>query len=278
MAGRRYEGSNLEDALQKAAADLGVDTHRLDYHVVVEKRGFLGGIKRIVIQAEIAEIAEISERIETPAAATTASPELPTPAPGAAARPARSRRSRNDDGRRDRGSRTERSDRKTPRHREPVEIPPQGDESEGAGKVRGWCEELFSLAGLDLSVRTEENDEQIEVRLYGEDSERLTARDGELLDSLQVLANKSLSGISVTKQIEFDSSGFKEQRIERLEARARELADFVRAEGGEQLLPSMTPIERRIVHLALQDDADVTTESRGDGFYKRIAIIPRADA
>ena len=37
----------------------------------------------------------------------------------------------------------------------------------------------------------------------------------------------------------------------------------------------MTPIERRIVHLALQEDADVTTESRGEGFYKRVAIIVR---
>jgi spoIIIJ-associated protein len=40
----------------------------------------------------------------------------------------------------------------------------------------------------------------------------------------------------------------------------------------------MSPIERRIVHLALQDDQDVTTESRGDGFYKRVAIIPRPAA
>ena len=40
----------------------------------------------------------------------------------------------------------------------------------------------------------------------------------------------------------------------------------------------MRPIERRIVHLALQDDADVTTESRGDGFYKRVAIMLRERA
>jgi spoIIIJ-associated protein len=49
----------------------------------------------------------------------------------------------------------------------------------------------------------------------------------------------------------------------------------VRRERREQLLPAMSPIERRIVHLALQDDRDVTTESRGEGFYKRVAIILR---
>ena len=38
----------------------------------------------------------------------------------------------------------------------------------------------------------------------------------------------------------------------------------------------MSPIERRIVHLTLQDDEQVTTESRGDGFYKRVAIKLRA--
>jgi hypothetical protein len=40
----------------------------------------------------------------------------------------------------------------------------------------------------------------------------------------------------------------------------------------------MTPIERRIVHIALRDDAEVTTESRGDGFYKRVAILLRSEA
>jgi len=62
------------------------------------------------------------------------------------------------------------------------------------------------------------------------------------------------------------------ESVEELGERARETAERVRRDGREQLLPAMSPIERRIIHLALQDDAQVTTESRGDGFFKRVAI------
>jgi spoIIIJ-associated protein len=106
----------------------------------------------------------------------------------------------------------------------------------------------------------------------------MTEEHGEALDALQVLANKALIGRKTEKDIELDCDQFKSHRNEDLAQRAREAADRVRSEGREQLLPAMTPIERRIVHLALQDDADVTTESRGEGFYKRVAIVRRAAA
>src|SRR2546428_4594975 len=50
---QRFEGKNLEDALSNAAQTLGVERYQLTYHVLMEKRGFLGGMKRIVIEAEI---------------------------------------------------------------------------------------------------------------------------------------------------------------------------------------------------------------------------------
>ena len=155
------------------------------------------------------------------------------------------------------------------------EIPEQGPESEQAGLVRAWCARVVELAKLQLEIRTEENETQIIVRLFGGDARLLTEHHGELLDAIQVLSNKSLVGRKVEKEIELNCEAFKERRTEQLAEKARELADQVRANGREQLLPAMTPIERRIVHLTLQEDAEVTTESRGDGFYKRVAIMPR---
>jgi spoIIIJ-associated protein len=155
------------------------------------------------------------------------------------------------------------------------EIPEQGEESQGALVVHGWCEQVLSLAKLSVVVRTSENEEEIQVRLYGPDASLFIDKGGELLDAVQVLANKALVGTKVDKDIELDCEEFKARRVTELGERAREMADRVRTEGQEQLLPPMTPIERRIIHLALQDDADVTTESRGEGFYKRVAVIRR---
>ena len=137
--------------------------------------------------------------------------------------------------------------------------------------------DLYLTEKLDGSEFTED-DERIHVRLYGPDAPRFTDKGGELLDALQVLANKALIGRKTEKDIELDCDGFKSRRHDDLEQRARDAAERVRSDGREQLLPAMTPIERRIVHLALQDDADVTTESRGEGFYKRVAIVRRAAA
>jgi len=156
-----------------------------------------------------------------------------------------------------------------------AEAPEQGEESEAAKSVRDWCEQVLALAKLNAVVRTEENETQIVVKLYGGETRRFTERHGELLDAVQVLANKALVGRKTEKDIELDCESFKERRVSDLEERARALADRVRADGREQLLPAMSPIERRIVHLALQDDDAVTTESRGEGFYKRVAVIPR---
>jgi predicted RNA-binding protein Jag len=294
---QRFEGHNLEEALDQAATSFGVARHQLAHRIILEKRGFLGGIKRVVIEADVNDNPVAPEPVvEAPAPVDDAAPVVPAATPPSAA-PARERgprgggRGRGGGGRERGGRRDEERGGRGGRlrHRESdvrpgdfshfaTDIPEQGMESEAAATARSWCEEVLDLAKLNVTIRSSENDEHITLRLYGPDSSRFVEQAGELLDAVQVLANKALVGRKIEKEIELDCEEFKERRVTDLQARAHELADRVRENGREQLLPAMTPIERRIVHLALQDDAVVTTESRGDGFYKRVAIIPRADA
>ncbi|MDP9190425.1 MAG: Jag N-terminal domain-containing protein [Acidobacteriota bacterium] len=287
----RFEGRSLEEALQSATETLGVERWQLTYHVLLEKRGFLGGVKRIVLEADINTSAPAPAA--APAAAGPAAPHESSP-PRRAARAERSSgggrgergggggRGRDGGGGRRGGGRgrgRSESDFQTGDFETFLgDVPEQGPESDGARAVREWCATALALAKLSMVARTEENETQIVVRLYGSDAKLLIDRHGELLDAVQVLANKALVGRSIEKDIELDCEDFKARRSEDLEQRAREIADRVRRAGREELLPAMTPIERRIVHIALRDDADVTTESRGDGFYKRVAILLRSEA
>lgn len=268
----RFEGRNLDEVLEQAAGSLGVKRHALTYHVVLEKRGFLGGIKRIVVEAEI------NPAVGQEHAAETGAPIVPGGLDYAPGPRGDGRREGPGQGGRQRGSGPKEPRRDRPRAQrsaEAEEIPSQEQESDSARAIREWCQRLLDLADLAMETRSSESEEKVVIRLYGSDRERLLDRDGELLDSIQTIVTKILSARQLDKRVEVDCADFRGQRSQELEQKARAVADQVRADGEEQMLPAMNPMERRIVHVTLQNDAEVETESRGEGFYKRVAIIPR---
>jgi predicted RNA-binding protein Jag len=270
----QFEGRTVEEALDAAATRFGVERFQIRYHVLTEKRGFLGGIKKVVIEAEVSDPTASAPVLETPA-------EFGWNSPSRAGSDGARRRQGGGRGRRPRERRPERERELTPLVDGPPVViepaPEQGEESPKAAAARLWVEELCRKAGLELEIRSTESEERVTLHLYGAATVELVSKNGELIDAIQVLANKALAGRVVEKQIELEAGSFKERRVEELQAKARKLADKVRSEGREIVLPAMSPVERRIVHLALHDDADVTTESRGEGFYKRVAIVNRPD-
>ena len=64
-----------------------------------------------------------------------------------------------------------------------------------------------------------------------------------------------------------------EESLEELALRSAEEAKRTRR---PQLLPPLSPAERRLIHLALAEDPEIETESEGDGFLKRVAVRPKA--
>lgn len=284
---QRFEGKNLDEALEAAGSALGVERYQLTYRVLTEKRGFLGGVKRVVVEAEVNESAPpVHEQTSFQVAAAPARQRRDggesRARGGRGGRGERERggrrghdRQSGDRGGRSRGFRPD--DRPTVEVLSaPIEAPEQGEQSAFARDVTSWFEEIFRLSHLEIVPRSTETADVVNVQLYGRDARKLMERNGELLDAIQVIANKSFGRREGAKSIECDTASYKELRTADLEERARRIAEQVRRDGREQTLPAMSPIERRIVHLALSDDAEVTTESRGDGFFKRVAIVPRA--
>lgn len=71
-----------------------------------------------------------------------------------------------------------------------------------------------------------------------------------------------------------DVNGYRFHELEELKAEAKNIAKRVRLYRAEIALKPMSPFERRIVHVALAEYPDITTQSIGDGDARRIVIKP----
>jgi spoIIIJ-associated protein len=114
------------------------------------------------------------------------------------------------------------------------------------------------------------------LNIYGGDVADLIGRRGENLRSLQFVL-----GLMLNKQlrrhtrVNVDADGYRARREELLTGMAERFAARVRSTGQPMQLEAMPPNERRIVHMALSEDPDVTTESVGEGDARRVVIRPR---
>lgn len=126
---------------------------------------------------------------------------------------------------------------------------------------------------LDLSVTCEWTDEGCVINLSGEDSHYALTENGELLDAFEVLLFQ-LYGRDLDREHRFivDAEGFRATRKAELHAMARFAAEQVRKNGRPFTFGVLNSTERRIIHLTLQKEADLFTESVGDGRERRLQV------
>ncbi len=130
--------------------------------------------------------------------------------------------------------------------------------------------------GLDIRASARDDQDTIQVDLAGVDRDYLLSRKGEGLGALQYLLNRIIYRGRKGKKIQVDCGGFRKLHEEEIVEIAVRTAEKVKACGEESLLSPLNPYERRLVHLALAEIGGVETRSVGDGFLKRIAILPAA--
>lgn len=123
----------------------------------------------------------------------------------------------------------------------------------------------------------DETEEQpLMLNVEGDDLGMLIGHKGETLASLQyitrVIAAKRL-GKSVNVVVDVEK--YKERREEQLRRLAKRLADQAVQQGRTMSLEPMPANERRVIHLALRDRTDVTTESVGEGRARKVTIVPK---
>ena len=292
-------GRTVEDALDAALDELGVDEHDVEYEVLVRPRGGLlgrfGGDARI--RARVKPISrekpgearrrprrqrssdrrprqrtENAERDEAePSVGAAGSGRGPGTGAsrGAGARPRR--RSRRRGGRRGRNVQDEREQGATVDDQ--PEMPVDDQIELAVDFTRGLIDAFGAKA--DVTSRFEDEDTVL-VDVTGDDLGLLVGPRGVTLAAIEELVRtvvqRHTGGHGV--RVHVDVGGYRAKRREALSEFARRLADQVRQEGTEQMLEPMGAPDRKVVHDVVAEMDGVTTISEGEEPRRRVVIRP----
>ena len=163
---------------------------------------------------------------------------------------------------------------------------------------------MFDYLGLKGDLQIEEKNEKIAVKITSDDAGRIIGRKGQILESLQLLINRMMfKGDESYPHVILNIDGYangerknnrkhddneeetesrpreRRQRTERsrnnteqLEQQARDAAKEVKRWGEPVKLPEMNAHDRRIIHVTLQNDPEISTESEGEGAMKKVVV------
>jgi spoIIIJ-associated protein len=139
-----------------------------------------------------------------------------------------------------------------------------------------FLQDILDKMGFLSKVEAKKADEGVELNVKGEDMGRIIGKEGATLRSLEILVGSMLMKMRGERiRVNIDAGDYKLKRKEALERLANNVADEVSQTGKEKVLPPMNAADRRLIHLCLQENASVTTFSRGEGRDRRLVVAPR---
>jgi spoIIIJ-associated protein len=133
----------------------------------------------------------------------------------------------------------------------------------------------FMKITADVSVAQSATGElPVTLNIDGDDLGVLIGRRGQTLASLQYVVRLIVAEkLKMWVPINVDVAGYKKRRYESLQSLALRLAEQVQRNRRLIMLEPMPADERRIIHLALADNPDITTQSMGEGEMRKVAIL-----
>jgi spoIIIJ-associated protein len=146
-----------------------------------------------------------------------------------------------------------------------------------AAQLRELVERVTAAIGCPVAVRIHEDDDSLVATLSGPDLGLVIGKHGQTIDALQYLANAMLwRGQEDRKSVVVDAAGYRERRRASLEQLAERAAGEARASGQPVSLEPMTAVERKIVHLYLEEREGVETASEGTEPNRYVVVKPLA--
>jgi len=247
MGAVEASGKTVEEAIEKALAELGAARDEVDVEVLQQGRGVLGmGAQarvRVRLLDEDDEDGEDLDEDEYGVSETSAA----------------------------RGESEEDED----------EDEDEEDEAEFAAQMLDKMLELMGVRA-DVSIRDAETPgdgvgmAKAVLDIEGDDLGILIGRRGETLTSLQYLLNVMVARqLGENQFFTVDVEGYRRRRERQLTGLAKRMAEQVKRTKRPVELEPMPANERRIIHLALSNDRYVKTESAGEGEERAVTILLR---
>ena len=305
MEGIEIEGKTIDEAIEKACSEFQVPREKLNIEIIAEGNpGFLGlGAKKARIRAGLFSIDMTLDDVfprtetETPTPVRTEKSAAPTPKGNGAV-------SSVDGNGAKLGAPTPKvrpavypvatHPTVKPKAPEPMEhravarshpAAAVNDDEPAAEKAKRILEGLLTRMAIPSPVTVEETEEAIILNIRGDGSGLLIGKRGQNLDAIQYIVNKAVHHTSNGhKMITIDTEAYRKRREESLVALAVRLGEKVKKTRKPVTVGHMNAHDRRVIHMAMQNDETLTTKSRGEGEYRKIVILParcgpdRADA
>lgn len=149
------------------------------------------------------------------------------------------------------------------------------EDRHGIERARQVLEAVLQHLEIQAAVSVRDVDGDVLFDLAGDSSGVLIGRRGQMLDALEYLLNRvAARDEGGSARIVVDSENYRARRREALEELARRMGEQAKRKQRMVTLNPMSPRDRRIVHLILQEDASLVTKSSGKGYFRKLVIIP----
>lgn len=155
------------------------------------------------------------------------------------------------------------------------------ERTEVAEKGKEVLAEILRLMGVKatIEVKAGETEDEIVLEIHGDQGGLLIGRRGQTLEAFQYLITRIMSKSRGKEEphIVVDTENYRARRRKKLEDMALRLGEKAKRARKTVAVNALSPADRRIIHLALEDDPWLTTRSQGKGAYRRLLIIPEGD-
>jgi spoIIIJ-associated protein len=142
-------------------------------------------------------------------------------------------------------------------------------------RVREFTKQTVAAMGVPLDVTVVDAGDNIRVELSGEGGEILLRRRAEALDALQQIVNTAFRReLKDDRSFVVDCMNYRKAKDAELRQMARFIMEKAKTAGPQEMGP-LNPYARRLVHLTVAEDPEMSSESIGDAFLKTVIISVR---